>query len=150
MQFDAQEDVAAPIETVFAKASDFEAFARAAKRHGADVERCDDMTFAGVGVHWRANASFRGSQHEATARVSVFDAPHGYDVIAHSAGIEGTLVLVCTALSPERTRLSLCVTLKPATLKARILMQSLKLAKGPLTNRFKQRVSDFARRIGTN
>ncbi len=48
------------------------------------------------------------------------------------------------ALSPSKTRLKLSVDLRPQTLSARLLVQSLKLAKGNLDKKFDARVAELS------
>ncbi|MEM6307898.1 MAG: SRPBCC family protein, partial [Pseudomonadota bacterium] len=48
------------------------------------------------------------------------------------------------ALSASRSRMVVGVDLKPQTLTARLLVQSLKLAKASLTRKFKDRVAGYA------
>ncbi len=49
------------------------------------------------------------------------------------------------SLSRSRTRIMVALELKPQNLSARLLVQSLKLAKNSLTKKFKKRVGDYAK-----
>ena len=60
-------------------------------------------------------------------------------------GSPGGMTLDLMALSPRRTRMSVLIELNPKTLAARLLVQSLKLAKSNLTKRFKLKVADYAK-----
>ena len=64
-----------------------------------------------------------------------------------SDGLITTLELELVALSTNRTRISVTFEIKPLTLPARLFVQSMKLAKTNLSNRFKQRVAEYARDI---
>jgi hypothetical protein len=50
-------------------------------------------------------------------------------------------------LSPTRTRLMVETVLSPKTLAARLLVQSLKLAKSSLTQRYKSRIAALSEEI---
>ena len=52
-----------------------------------------------------------------------------------------------TALTPNRTRMNVQARLAPRTLSARLLVQSLKLAKARMTRKFSVRVAQFAKTI---
>lgn len=56
-------------------------------------------------------------------------------------------VVDLVALSRTRTRLFVSMELRPTTLSARLLLQSLRLAKGRLTGRLKTRMAEFGQRI---
>ena len=60
MKFSAREDIAAPIEQVFASLCDFEGFERQAMRRGAEVQRVDPLTQPGVGMKWQVSFNMRG------------------------------------------------------------------------------------------
>ena len=51
------------------------------------------------------------------------------------------------ALSKNRTRIMLSFHIKPLNLSARLLVQSLKLAKTSLTKKFKLRAAEYAKTL---
>ncbi|MEO1026387.1 MAG: SRPBCC family protein, partial [Pseudomonadota bacterium] len=59
-------------------------------------------------------------------------------------GLECMGVVDLVALSKARTRMLVSLDLKPTTLSSRLMVQSLRLAKGSLNRRFKARVAQFA------
>ncbi len=149
MRFSAREDIEAPIEFVFGELTDFSNFERAAMRRGVDIRREDGMNTVCVGAKWHIGFRFRGKPRVADVEMSQFENPEGYEVSFESGGIEGGSVVELVPLSPQRTRVLVRLDLKPKTLSARLLLQSLKLAKSNLTHRFKTRIADFAEDIET-
>lgn len=148
MNFTAKEDVEAPIDHVFAEISDFPAFERMAMRRGARVSRIDDLKTPGPGMGWHLGFTFRGRERAVDVEMTEMDAPNRMVFVGHSSGIDGGGVVELVALSPTRTRLKLKVEIKPKTLSARLLVQSLKLAKGNVENRLQLRVADYAADVG--
>lgn len=142
MRFTTREDIELPIDDVFAAISDFQGFERAALRRGAEVARLEDGTQG-----WTIRFRHRGRQRELVSRIIRLDAPEGLTTEGRVGGLDGTMDLELTALAPYRTRLRVDLNIKPRTLTARLLVQSLRLAKTSLNNRFKSRVRVFARNI---
>ncbi|MEL7124815.1 MAG: SRPBCC family protein, partial [Pseudomonadota bacterium] len=66
---------------------------------------------------------------------------------ATSQGMDATFTIELMALSRARTRMAVALELKPLNLASRLLVQSLKLAKSNLNQRFKQRVADYAKTL---
>lgn len=144
MKFSAREDIDAPIESVFEAVSDFDAFERRMLRRGVDIVRDDVAPLDQVGVCWKAKFSWRGRMYDVDAELVTLNPGEGYCIESRSSGIEclGNVELV--ALSKTRTRMFVSLDLKPVTLSARLLVQSLRLAKSNLSRRFKVRVHEFA------
>ncbi|MEO0667190.1 MAG: SRPBCC family protein [Pseudomonadota bacterium] len=145
MKFSAREDIEAPIDDVFAALSEFETFERQAMRRGAEVQRVDDSPEPAVGAAWRVAFMMRGRRRDMKLQMIRYDAPNDMGFSATSPGMDATFDVDLVALSRNRTRMSVALELKPLNLASRLLVQSLKLAKSNLTNRFKGRVADYAK-----
>ena len=147
MRFSSREDIEAPIEHVFNSATDFEGFERQALRRGAEVTRNDTYGKPGIGSEWRLKFLFRGKQRDVHARMTQFEAPNGFQAETETGGLEGTVSMELVALSPRRTRMQVSIDLRARTLAGRLLIQSLKFARGNLNKRFSNRIWQFAQDI---
>jgi hypothetical protein len=145
MKFSTKEDINAPIDEVFEILADFDAYERNAMRRGADVRRVDTLGKVAPGMRWKAVFPMRGKMRDLDLTLTEFDRPNTILIFSETPGIEGTLSMELVAMSRTRTRLSVALDLKPQNLSARLLIQSLRLAKSNLTTRFKQRVADYAK-----
>ncbi|MEL6239589.1 MAG: SRPBCC family protein [Pseudomonadota bacterium] len=147
MKFSAREDIAAPIDQVFDALSDFESFERQAMRRGADLQRVDPLTQAGVGMRWQVAFKMRGRRRDVTIELKRYDTPNEMFFDLTSQNIDGTFTVELLALSRNRTRVSLALEIVPLTLSARLFVQSLKLAKSSLSKRFKLKFAEYARSL---
>jgi len=147
MQFSSKEDIEAPVGEVFEMLSDFEFFERAAIRRGAEVERETATETPHVGASWKVRFQLRGRERKLRVVLSDYDRPNGMRFDAKSQGLESHLTLEFLSLAPNRTRMAVVLNLAPKSLSARLLVQSLKLAKSSLTKRFKLRVADFSKQL---
>lgn len=150
MKFSTREDINAPIEHVFAHVSDFKLYERAAMRRGAQVKRLDNLDVKAPGMTWQADFDFRGKKRSLEVKLEDIETPTNMDFVATSGGMNGTCEVELIALSPNKTRLKLGVELKPQTLSARLLVQSLKLAKGNVEKRMQARMGEFAEDVKTS
>jgi hypothetical protein len=94
---------------------------------------------------WAARFRFRGKMRDATITLTTYDPPNQLVFDTVSGGLETQFALDVVALSRNRTRINLNVRLKPSTLSARLLVQSLKIARGSLNKRFRVRVAEYAK-----
>lgn len=143
MKFSTNEDIDAPIDAVFEMFCDFEAFERSAMRRGAEVQRTDNLRQPGVGMTWRAAFEMRGKLRQLDLEMVVFDPPHEIKLEGTSPGMLSKTNFDLIALSRSRTRVRVELEVKPINLPARLLVQSLKLAKNSLTRKFKARVAEY-------
>ena len=96
-----------------------------------------------AGTAWDVAFDFRGRPRRVTATLTAFDPPNGMVIESVSDGLDAITEVDLIALSQSRTRVMVSIDLKARTLTARLLLQSLKLAKTRLGKRFKGRVVDF-------
>lgn len=146
MKLSTREDIEAPIAYVFQRVSDFERFERRAMRQGADVSRRAEGLVE-IGMIWDIAFEFRGRSRKAQAELTGMETQHAIEIISRSDGLTAVTQVETVALSGTRTRVLVSCDLRAKTLTARLLLQSLKLAKTKLTKRFKARVLDYAESI---
>ncbi len=145
MKFSTREDIEAPIDQVFEMLCDFEGYERSAMRRGAEVQRTDALVVPGVGMTWDAAFSMRSKRRQVSLEMVRFDRPNEMMLVYRSTGVEGVFQIELMALSRNRTRIAIALEVTPLNLSARLLVQSLKLAKSSLTKRFKLRVAEYTK-----
>ncbi len=144
MQFKGREDIEAPIDQVFAEITDFKRFERGAMRRGADVQRTDTMAEPGVGMTWQSRFKLRGRMRDLSLRLCELDPPNGIVLGAEATTVEALMRVELVSLSRARTRLSVDLGITPRNLAGRLMIQSMKLAKGNLSKRFNLRLAEYA------
>lgn len=145
MIYTAREDIEAPIDFVFAQLTDFPAMERLALRRGIEVTRAD--TAGASGLRWFARFPFRGKTRDATIEIVSQDQPSHLAVHGQSPSykVDGQFDLL--QLSPRRTRLQLSIDIRARTVAARLMIQSMKLARGKIARRLAGRLHDYALEI---
>lgn len=146
MKFSTREDIEAPIDYVFVQVSDFQAYERRAIRQGADVVRRGDGPVT-QGALWDIGFQFRGRDRKVAAELTQFETPHGLTINSASDGLNAVTEVELVALSQTRTRVLVRFEMRAKTFTARLLLQSMKLAKAKMTKRFSARVLDYAEDI---
>lgn len=149
MKLATREDIEAPIAEVFAAVCDFDAIESRLRQRGVSVEHDPAAPDAGPGRRWLAEVSWRGRRHRIVAELIEVDEGQGFAIESRSGGVVCLSVVDLVALSRTRTRMLVSLDLQSTTLSSRLLIQSLRLARGRLSARLKARVAEFARRIET-
>ncbi|MGC3938874.1 SRPBCC family protein [Roseobacter sp. EG26] len=147
MKFSTNEDVDAPISSVFEMISSFAYYERAAMRRGADVQRTVDPGKPGVGMAWAARFYLRGRTRDVDLKMVTYDPPNEMVLELLSQGLRGETRFELMALSRSRTRIMISLELRPLTLPARLFLQSLKLTKTTLTKQYKARIRKYVKEM---
>lgn len=144
MNFTTHYDLDAPIDYVFTKATDFGSFERQALRRGANVARFDGTGPIRVGSGWDVAFTFRGKDRKLRATIDQIEAPSLLRINTAASGLDSIATIDLTSLSPKTTRLAVTVDMSAKSMSARLLLQSLKLARGNLNKRFDKRIKEFS------
>jgi hypothetical protein len=146
MQFNAREVIEAPIEFVFQSACQFQRFAQAARKNGAQVRRQEPEPESGRGLRWDVQYPFRGAVRNFTIELTEKIRPDALHFAIRSRPVEGVLAVEFKSLEPERTQVEVTLVIEPKTLKSKVIFQSAQLGKTAINQRFAAQVEAHARR----
>lgn len=147
MEISTKEDIGAPSDYIFDCLSDFQSFEKAALRRGANVQRVDGQDQLGLGARWDVVFSFRGRPRDLTVELVEYAPSDRAAYKASGQGMEAVMQIELVPMSRSRTRMVTTVTMEAKTLPARLLLQSLKLAKGQIGKRFGTMMTDYGRQL---
>ncbi len=147
MKFTSRQDIEAPVAYVFAALKDFESWERAALRRGADVARTDKLADVKPGLSWMVKFAYRGRERRLALRLIGLEQPTMMEFSGTGTSLDGQAGIDLMALAARRTRLSVTLDLKPKSIGARVILQSLRLAKARLNRRFSERVLQLCTEI---
>lgn len=135
MKFKVAEDVDAPTGFVFERMTEFTQVEDDLRRRGVELQRQGNWARAERGVRWRGAATVRGKQRPIEAELSRLEPDETAVVDSRIGGMDCTYELSFVTLQPEVTRVAATLELKPNTLTARLIIQTLKLARGRVLQR---------------
>jgi hypothetical protein len=135
MKFKVSEDVDAPQAMVWAHFTDFSGFENDARGRGATLTRVGNWTLAAQGVEWRGAVTVRGKSRPITAKITQNVAQELCVIESRIGGMNCHHEMSFVPLSPAVTRVALMLDLSADTLTARLLLQTLKLARGRVLQR---------------
>lgn len=145
MKLTSREDIEAPIAQVHAVLMDFDYFETAARRRGAEITRetRDGKPF------WTTSFLFRAKQRNVTVTLQDHQEPSLFRFGFASPNLKGEVQIELISIGPRRTRMSSSLDVRPQTLAARLVIQSLKLARGRVLRRYRKRMAQFTALIET-
>ncbi|NPD14360.1 SRPBCC family protein [Xinfangfangia sp. D13-10-4-6] len=147
MNFRAKKDIEAPLDFVWQQLTDFPQYERMAVRRGAEVERVDHLRTPGAGMGWRIRFAYKNKPRKVLLRVVEMSVNQALDFDLDSPSVAGGIRVELLELSPRLTRISLAAEIRPKTLAARLLIQSLRLVKGRTQRRLDGQMNKLAQLI---
>ncbi|ADO42044.1 SRPBCC family protein [Ketogulonicigenium vulgare] len=145
MEFVVNDHIAVSPDALFKHLNDTDLLEQMIRRGGATVRRTDAGRGAGVGATWQIGAPFRDRTLDVTMTVTEVEAPHRMRVLFTTGGVEGKVVLLATPAG-DGTDTAFTMTMGASTLIGRLLLQSLKLARGQISSRVHKRVGNYLHR----
>lgn len=148
MKLTAKQDIEAPAPFLLAQITDFEGWERAAMRRGAEVVRLETGAApSAVGTVWQTRFRYRGRDRDLTIRLDRMDAEGALAFSVNSPKAEGLIAIEIMSLSPRRSRMHVSIEVKPLSFTARLVIQSMKLARARVDRSFRDRARKFADEI---
>lgn len=144
MKFSTRQDVQAPIEHIFARATDFDRFERVLRRKGINVTRLETPLDDPTLMCWKAEVEYRGKARKIQVDLSELSAPTRVCMTSQVNGVVSVMEADFVAITPKKSRMIVKLDLTPKTLAARLFVQSLKLGKANLDRKFAERVERYA------
>ena len=145
MKFSASQEIGLPASIVFSKLTDFEAFERLAMRRDVVVVRRDRLPAPGVGASWDVDFDYRGKPRSLMVEVQELRPTDFLGVLGRIGGFEVALEMSPQDMGSGRSRLGVQMDVKPRSLSARFLLNSIRFGKKGLERRFARRIADFCR-----
>lgn len=135
MKFKAAEDIDAPVELVFERFCDFTQIEAELRGKGAQIARVGGWKTAKSGSAWAGSVKVRGRARQIESTITQIEKDDCLVIESRIGGMETHYELTFRALTPKRARVTATLELKPATLSARLVIQTLKLARGRVLQR---------------
>lgn len=142
MNITLRRDVDAPQDAVFAALSNFERWESQARASGVSLSRLDPD--AGLGTAWRVVADFKGLRRRFVARIVACHAPDRLDLALEGDGMSALIPARIVPRGAGTSTLLAEIDMRPETLKARLMVQSLRFARGALIQRLDRALAQFA------
>jgi hypothetical protein len=135
MKFKVSEDVDAPLDMVWGHFTDFTGFETEARGRGAVLHRVGQWTQAAQGAEWRGEVKVRGKIRPVSAKIMQLVPQELCVIDSRIGGMQCHHEMLFVQLSQKVTRVAFVLDLSADTLTARLLLQTLKLARGRVLQR---------------
>lgn len=147
MKLKISQDAEASAAQVHAALTDFARIEAMLRDRGVEIARVGRWTDAGVGREWSGRAHIRGKVRRIEARIDRIEPDRGLTIAARIGGLRLEHDMVLVPLGDAVTRVNATTDLRPDTLSARLLVQSLKLARNRVLGRMQRRLASEISRI---
>ncbi|MCV2874708.1 hypothetical protein OE810_00425 [Rhodobacteraceae bacterium XHP0102] len=135
MKFKATEDIDAPLELVFERFCDFRHIEDELTGRGAKLTREGGWVQPRKGASWSGEIKLRGRARPVSSQITSLIHEEALTIESQIGGMQSLYELRFQGINPQMSRVSATLELKPTTLSARLVIQSLKLARGRVLQR---------------
>lgn len=143
MRLNSIQEVHAPIDYVFGRLTDFASFETYISNIGGSASRTDDLDGTGRGMSWHIEGEFRGKFREVDLELQNISPPEKLKYFCETQTIEAVIWFELEPLGDELTRMNLMMDPTARNISARLILQSVKLAKGTIEKRLSKRLKAF-------
>jgi cell division protein ZapA (FtsZ GTPase activity inhibitor) len=129
VKFRVSDEVEAPANWVWKGFTDFTFIEAEALANGADLTRVGGWSEPRVGASWHGAVQVRGKARAIEAQVSAFMPPEALVIQTRIGGMRCQYEVALDPLATAVTRVSVMLELSAATMSAKLLLQSMKVAR---------------------
>ncbi len=147
MKLKVSDDAERPVDQVFAVLTDYAAIEDELRSMGFQIKRLGHWTELEPGVAWAGRGEIRGKVRQFEGTVSAIESGRMVEIEARIGGMRVVHETRLVPLGERVTRVNVTADLRPDTLSTRLLIQSLKLARGRVLDRMQRRLATEIRRI---
>lgn len=147
MKLSARKDIDAPVADVFDICTDTATWERAALRRGVEIERKDTLSSFAPGMHWAIGFLWREKRRAAEVKLLSAERPTSMKFHAFGSLMDVMIEAEFVALSVRKSRIILRTEIKPRNLSARVIVQSLKLARGRIEAKYEAKLGQLAQEL---
>ena len=148
MKFSTRNDTDLAADALFDRFTDFARMERVLIARGASVKRIDPGQNPGMGMGWDIDFDWRGRARHLRLAVTRFDRPERVTMAGLSDAFDITIDCTVIALSRVRSRLIFETDIRPRNMRARLMLQTAKLGKTQLSQKFDRRITEFLTQLG--
>jgi uncharacterized protein YndB with AHSA1/START domain len=147
MRLASRTDIAAPATGVFAVLTDLDRLEEGARQAGVRLRRSDTGQGLVLGATWQSQFVWRGRERAAECTVERIDPPRSIRLGTRSGNYACTIDLTLAPLSRTLTRMAVVMEVKPLSVGARLVLQTLRIGRSRLELRLDRRVEGAGRMI---
>lgn len=140
MKFSTRHDTDLPPDRLFDLVSDFPRLEKLLMRRGASVRRIDPSAEPGVGMAWEVGFDWRGRRRDLRLDLTRFDRPETVALSGQGESFSLRFTMTVIALTRQKSRLMAELELRPQNMRARLILQTAKLGKTQLDQRYHKQV----------
>lgn len=133
--------------TAYARLTDFEALTHAMRANHIKVIWFRAGWPDGSETKWKLAFGFKGVHREVLAQITRVDKGHSYVVETDSDGVQAQVSVAVAAAEEGKARVTYTVDLSGQTVAARVMVQSLRLARGTLQDKLHGRLVGLTREL---
>ena len=147
MKFRETLDVNVPAEFAFSELSDHETIERLAMQRGVAIRRTDRLSKPGPGMSWRADWEWGGRKRRTNITLTRREPPKRIVVETETAGVAGRLETEVVPMTAESCRLIIESEVRAVTFAAKVVLQTIKLARGRIERAVGERIGQLSARL---
>ena len=142
MKFITKGDVEAPTDFVFDDMTDYEGWEATVRKRNTQLVRAPGPVIPGT--TWNAKFHLRGRDRDMTVTL-LSETPESQILLAiGDSSIDVDVSADLVALGPQKSRVAVTINLRPRNLAARLLTQSLRLARTNIQHQLDWRIAAWA------